>query len=384
MAKRAKSEGSVYFRASDKRWVATVHLGYANGKRIRKTVYADTQQEAVKQLRALLQTQDRGVLLATDKQTVAQFLTRWLTDVIKETRRPNTYQMYERAMRLHVIPFIGSIRLTRLTAQDVQAMLTRLGHAGSLSAHSIRLIRQTLNTALEQAVRWRLVPYNVVPLTTPPPQERVPETQMFLTPAQARQLLQTARGDRLEALYRVALALGLRRNEMLGLRWQDVDFEHGTLRVEMQLQYITGYPLALVPPKSASSRRTLPLTPVLVQALRDHKARQLYERMLAGSAWQTSWNVVFATPRGTPINPQSVRTHFQALLRRAGLPAMRLHDLRHSCASLLMAQGVPDRVVQEILGHASATMTRRYSHVMAQTTRDAAGLLDAVFDEEVG
>lgn len=227
--------------------------------------------------------------------------------------------------------------------------------------------------ALGQAFQWGLVARNVATLVAAP---RATHSEMtVLTPEQARTFLETARNDRLEALYRVALSLGLRRGEALGLRWEDIDFEQRTLRVSFALQALKEK-LTLVEPKTMTSRRTIPLPFALVSALRAHYARQLQERLLAGDRWQEH-GLVFPTSIGTPMHAGNLVRSFHALLKRAGLPSIRFHDLRHSCASLLAAQGVPARVAMEILGHSDIRVTQNiYTHVFDDAKRAAADAMD--------
>ncbi len=182
-------------------------------------------------------------------------------------------------------------------------------------------------------------------------------------------------------MYTVALALGLRQGEALGVRWEDVDLEAQTLRVRYALQRIDRKP-TFVEPKTTRSRRTLPLPPSIVTALRAHRVRQLEERLLAGERWQ-DWNLVFASTVGTPLDGHNVTHRLQKHLERAGLPRQRFHDLRHCCASLLLAQGVHPRAVMEILGHSQIALTMdTYSHVMPAMLRDAANLMDGILGEE--
>jgi integrase len=193
-----------------------------------------------------------------------------------------------------------------------------------------------------------------------------------LTREEARQFLEVAREDRLGALYSVALTMGLRQGEALGLRWEDVDLEARLLHIRFQLQRIEGKGLQLVPPKTAPSRRTLAIPPTIIANLREHRARQLEERLLAGSRWTQS-GLVFTTPIGTGLDGPNVTKSFQRLLMRAGLAHRRFHDLRHSCASLLLAQNVAPRVVMEVLGHSQISLTMNtYSHVLPELKREAA------------
>jgi integrase len=189
--------------------------------------------------------------------------------------------------------------------------------------------------------------------------------------------LAAAEGDRLEALYRVALALGLRLGEALGLKWEYVDLDAGTLRVRYALQRIDGT-LQLKEPKTEHSRRTLSLPASLVAALRAHRDRQAFERAAVGSEWRES-GLVFTNTLGGPLEPSNVLKAFKRILVRAGLPEQRFHDLRHAAASLLLAQGVPVRVVMDILGHTQmATTMDLYSHVMPAAHKDAADLMERI------
>ena len=196
-------------------------------------------------------------------------------------------------------------------------------------------------------------------------------------PEQARTLLAAVRGDRLEALYSVAVAVGLRKGEALGLRWDDLNLDTGTLRVKASLQRVGGK-LQLLEPKTVRSRRTIALPESATVALRTHRAGQLRERLVAGSRWQET-GLVFTTTIGTPMDPRNVTRHFKRVLVRAGLPQKRFHDLRHTCASLLLVQGAHPRVVMEILGHSQISMTMdTYAQVMPELQRDAANRIDAI------
>ncbi len=200
----------------------------------------------------------------------------------------------------------------------------------------------------------------------------------WLTADEARRLLDTARGDRLEALYSVALALGLRQGEALGLKWSDVDLDVGILRVRRAAQRIPHQGTQLVDTKTIRSRRTLVMPPVVISALRSHRARQNLERLAAGERWIDN-DLVFASQLGTLADGPNVTHRFHRLLKNAGLPPMRFHDLRHACASLLLVQGVHPRVVMETLGHSQISLTMNtYSHVLPALQREAADKMEAV------
>ena len=190
--------------------------------------------------------------------------------------------------------------------------------------------------------------------------------------------LQAIEGDRFEALFTVALALGLRRGEALGLRWQDIDFDRRLLRVNHSLQRFNGK-LQLTEVKTTNSRRVLHLPEILIRKLREHRTRQLEERLSAGEFWQEN-DMVFASSIGTPMEPRNLNRHFSQLLTDTKLNHMRLHDLRHFCASLLLAQGVPLKTISEILGHSQISTTADiYAHLSEETKREAISLMDRPF-----
>ncbi len=372
--KRGQGEGTIRQRA-DGRWEAMYTYHDATGHMKRRSLYGKTQREVREKLTAALRALDQGDAPITDRQTVAQFLDRWLADVVKPSVRPKTYHSYAQLVRLHLKPALGRHQLAKLLPQHVQGMMNDKLAAG-LSPRTVQYLRAVLRRALGQALKWGLVARNVATLVDPPRSER--HEMQALNPSQAGQFLEAARGDRLEALYRVALSLGLRQGEILGLRWEDVDFDAGTMRVRVQLQRIDGKP-RLVDLKTVKSRRTVALPAALVMALKAHRMHQLEERLLAGGRWQ-DWGLVFTSTIGTPLDARNLTTRYKALLKRAGLPDVRFHDLRHSCASLLIAQGVPPRVVMEILGHSQISLTlNTYTHVLLDAQRQAADVMDRLF-----
>lgn len=369
---RAHHEGSIYQR-DDGRWVACLTLGYEGGKRHRKTYYCKTQQAALEKLAVARHAIQEGLPLGDDRQTLVQFLYRWLHEDAKPRVRPKTYTSYEQLIRVHLAPDLGRIPVGKLSPQQVQAFLNRKLAAG-LAPRTVQYLHALLRSALNRAVKWGLVPRNVATLTDPP---RVPRTEIEpFSPEQALRLLEAIRGDRLEALYTVALAIGLRQGEALGLRWQDVNLDAGTLSVCVALQRVDGT-LQLVELKTERSRRSLVLPEVAITALRLHYARQLEERLVTADAWQDH-GLVFATMQGKPLIARNVFRSYQRLLTRAGLPHKRFYDLRHTCATLLLAQGVDPRTIMETLGHSQISLTMNtYAHVLPALQRDAACRMNA-------
>lgn len=370
---RGQGEGSI-FKRGDGRWAAALNLGWKNGKRHRKWFYGETRDDVQRQLTAALRAHQQGFNVAAPRQTVAQFLGRWLTDCCTPSVRPRTLESYRGSVRLHLAPTVGKLPLGKLAPQHVQAMINEKLGAG-FSPRSVQYMHSVLSRALNRAVKWDLVPRNVCKLVSSP---RVPRRPVDpLSPEDARHLLDTVAGDRNAALYSVAMALGLRKGEALGLRWPDVGLDAATLTVRFALQRVDGK-RQLVEPKSDRSRRTLPLPDVAVKALRVHRVRQLEERLVAGSRWQETGHV-FTTTIGTPMDERKVSKDFKKALAKAGLSPKRFHDLRHTAASLLLAQGVHPRTVMETLGHSQISLTlNTYSHVMPAVLRDAATKMDAI------
>jgi integrase len=371
MRKRGNGEGTITKRG-DGRWEA--RLTAPEGKRL--ALYGKTRQEVARKLAAAIRSRQEGVPMPPERLTVARFLADWLEHSARPAVRPLTYRGYESKIRTHILPSIGPLRLTQLAPGQVQSFLNAKRAAG-LSPRSVHHLRAILRAALEDAVRWGMLARNSAALVDSP---HVPSPEVEVpTPEEARRLLGVIRGHRLEALVSVALAVGLRQGEALGLRWQDVDLDRGTLTVNVTLQRINGA-FVLAEPKTARSRRTLVLPLVAAAALRTHRGRQLEERMKCGAAWQGEvWKLVFTTPLGLPLQGTNVTREFQRILVRAGLPRRRFHDLRHACASLLLAQGVHPRVVMELLGHSHIGLTMNlYSHVIPELGQEAASRMEEV------
>ena len=366
MAKRrGPNEGSIYQRQSDGRWAAALSL--PNGKR--KTYYGRTHSEVVRKLRQAQHAQAEGLPLAGERLTVEAFLIEWLR-VASERVRPTTLRSYAAKVHRHLIPAIGRIRLARLQTRDVENMLTAQLRAG-VPAQSVAHNRAVLRNALNTAMRWNLIGRNGAALAVAP---TVKNTEPgYLSPEDARTLVGAVHGDRLEALFSVALALGLRQSEALGLRWSDIDLDDGTLSVRRTLQRVEGR-YQFFDPKTRRSRRTLSLPPPLARPLREHRARQLAERMQAGAAWEgIKWGeLVFSDEVGEPLSGFSVTRRLRTILKAAGLPEVRYHDLRHGAASLMVAQGVTPRVAMDVLGHSDiGTTMNTYAHVAPELQQEA-------------
>jgi integrase len=374
VGRRGANEGSIFRRSRDGKWVAVVNLGYVSGKRRRKTFVGKTRAEVQRELNRALRDRERGLPVQTERQTVADYLDAWLRDSVWPSKRLRTHERYEQAVRLHIAPEIGRIELSKLTPQHVQRFVANRLAAGR-SPSSVRYARTVLSIALEQARKWELVSRNVASLVDPPEvvQRRVP----VVTVERARQILHAVAGDRFAALYRVALLTGLRRGELVGLRWGDVDLDEAALTVRRSVQRVAGT-VQVVEPKTSRSHRTIALPDSAVSTLKRQRVHQIEVGLGVGRPWSSA-DFVFGKADGEPLEPSSVTVRFQRLLAEAGLPRMRFHDLRHATASLLIADHVPARVVMEMLGHSSITTTMNiYAHVMPALQREAANHLDDI------
>ncbi len=372
MTRRANGEGSVYKRG-DGIWTASLTYRDEQGQSKRRVVYGRSQAEARAKMKEARQRLDDGAPVKDTAMTLAVWLDEWISKALAASdRKQATKDLYASIARSHLTPVLGKTTLDKLRPSDVEALIVRKRDAG-LSASTVRTIYTVLRAALDVAVRDGLVRRNVAEAVKRPTVERT--DAVYLSAEQAQQLLTVLLGDRLEALYRLLLATGLRRGEALALQWQDVDLDVGSVRVRWTLSR-TSRGLEIGEPKTERSRRTVPLPRSAVETLRAHRLRQTTDRLAAGPAW-TDAGLVFTTEVGTALEPRNVLRRFDALARKAGLEGVHLHTLRHSAASFLLAAGTHTKVVQEHLGHSSYAITADiYSHVAPAQAREAADRLD--------
>src|SRR5581483_2861149 len=373
MARRGKGEGSIDER-SDGRWRAYVTM--PDGKR--KYLYANTRKEIVRKLDKAKRDLGRMGTLPDERLTVEDFLKAWL-DGITRAMRPQSMRRYRQAMEDHVIPVLGRRRLTQLIPEDLQRLYAAKLASG-LSATTVRIVHFVLHRALRDAERWGRCSRNVADLVDPP---RLPRKEApLLTPEQARRVLDAARGHRLEVMFNVALRLGLRRGELLALRWRDVDLDAGTVRVTGTLQPVPqGADPIVAEPKSRSSRRGMSLDPSLAAMLRQHKRLQAVQQAAAGAEWFDG-DFVFTNDLGRPVAPMTLVRDWHLLLESIGLPRVPFHTARHTAATLMLSSGVSPRVAAERLGHSTVSITLdRYSHVTESLRKDAAMAIDRALRE---
>jgi len=373
--RRADHEGSIYQRSSDGLWMGVAHLGYSPaGKPIRKYVAAKNRTEVVKKLKKIRRDFDDGLLIQDINVTLTELFERWFKDIMRHQIAPSTFSNYQTVVRMHILPILGRKKLAELTVSDVDKLLSLKTDSG-LSPSTVRRIRAVLAQCLDQAIRWELVHRNVATLSRSPKMNR--REGRTLTPAQARHLLETLRGHHNEALYALMLSTGLRRGEALGLRWSDFDRATGVLRVSRQLKR-EGSRLVTTDTKTSLSRRAVNLPAPMLKTLLEHEARQRAQKEQLGTAWIDS-GYVFTSSIGTPIDPRNLYREFQKVCRIAGLGDWHPHELRHSAASLMLAQGVKIQVVSQVLGHSSIRMTADvYGHLLDPDRQGAAQAMSTV------
>jgi integrase len=378
--KRGAGEGSIY-QTSDGRWRGAITVGYKrNSKggiaRLRKVLSGRTRADVAEQMKKALRDQQQGANITPERVTLGAHLDRWLTDVVKPTCSFKTHRTYSDLVEQHVKPALGSVLLAKVTTPQIQHLLNEKDRVG-LSPKTVKHIRDCLRAALNVAVNdWEIIARNPASRAKPPDPEKT-ELRVFDVP-QARKFLDLVAGHRLEALFSVALCLGPRQGEVLGLQWSNVDLVRRELKIDGALKRIEGK-LVKGKTKRETSNRTIALPALTVAALFRHQERQNREREWAGDRWKET-GYVFTTRIGTPIERRNLLRDWYKIMRLSGLPKIRFHDLRHSAATLLFAQGVHPKTVMEILGHSDLNTTMKiYGHVLDQMKREAASKMDELF-----
>src|SRR5919112_601966 len=354
---RGNGAGTVYPRKNKDGKVIGYRGSYmVNGKRY--YVSAKTKTETEQKLRQSITDADRGLAFDAGALLLSGYLDKWLLN-IRDTVRQRTWERYEQIVRVHVKPTIGRLKLKNVTPTHLRGLYREKLDAGA-SNRTVQYIHTTLRKALQDAVTDELIPRNVADgIKAPRPKKKEINP---LSPEQARTFLEVIRDDPLEALYVLAVHRGLRQGELLGLKWDDVDLKAGTLQVRRTLS-LTRDGHVMEQPKN-SKGRSIDLTQSAADALRSHLQRQLKEIEALGDEYQDQ-RLIFPGEKGQPMRPWTLTRKLQRILERAGLPHLRFHDLRHTCATLLLSKGVHPKFVQELLGHATISITLdTYSHVL--------------------
>lgn len=401
---------STLYRGADGRWHARVTMGRRpDGSTARKHIQRRTKTELRDAVRDLERRRDAGTYVWThDDVTLGQWLEHWLESVLPMTARWKTLSTYRSQMHVHVIPALGQWRLSELRPEHLEEHYRWMQTEGH-SAHVIRAVHRVLRSSLNEAVRRRRLATNPALVARPPRAEEVEVEPLSVE--ESRRVLAAAQSTLLPARWSIALSLGLRQGEALGLLWPDIDLDDGVLRIRRSVQrhtwehgcpaadgspscgrkrgaeceHRTGGGLQLVEPKTKASRRTIVLPKPLVDELRAHRAGVNRRRLAAGENWDSTHDLVFPTANGGLIDPSRDHTEWKALLKRAGVREVRLHDARHTAATLLLLQNVDIRTVMSIMGWTEMATAQRYTHAVDELRRRAARQMGVLlWDEHVG
>lgn len=420
------------------RWMGQLTTGYNDqGKQKRRSFYGKTRKEVVDKMDQVKKDLSAGILVEPHKVTLGEWLDRWLAAYQKPAVSPSTYELRGMLIRVHIKPELGRAQLTKLKPADLQDLYTKKLETGrtdskshvaqvsvkgrestfygkapkdvqekakkalgdqydealvkpvrlGLSSQTVRHIHNILHGALKQAMKEGLVSRNVAQATSPPKVVRGEEMRT-LSRDEVGQFLNAVEGERLEAAFLLDLAAGLRRGEVLGVRWSDLDLEKGTLQVRKSLSRLKQDDgttrLELGDVKTPKSRRLIPLPDEVVQELKAHRARQNQEKLRLGEAYQDE-GLVFATAFGGRIEPRNLHRAWTRVLKKAGIEHTRFHNLRHTFATMLLEMGEHPKVVQEMLGHSKVSMTLdTYSHIVPGLKEKAAAKLNDVFKSAKG
>jgi integrase len=379
MGKRGNNEGSIY--AVPGGWRGSISIRCLDGRTKRKTVQRQTRAEVSRELNKLLRKKETNQPMTSARRTVGQFMNQWLEVHVKPNKAPLTYRGYEQTARMYIYPVLGRIPLERLNGQDVQRCLNKASEDG-LSPTSVKAINSTLKTALSTAQRWQYLERNVAKDATPPKQVKYQAHP--LTEEQGDRLLAVVAGHRYEAIHYLGLMMGLRKGEVAGVGWSDIDFVKRRMQIRHGLQRIPGKGLVRRGVKTDDSAASIPIPKMCLDVLLRRKMIQEQEFIAAGAKWKQDEDFVFTSRYGARIVIEELTRELNAALDLAKLPHVRFHDLRHSTASLLLAKGVPMKVVQEIMRHANFTITMdTYSHLLPSALEDAARVMNDIFSPPV-
>lgn len=368
--RRGNGEGSIYFREDKGLWCVSITVGFdETGKQKRKVIYSKDHDEVLKKKQEIENSINTGNFIEPTKMTVSEYINQWM-QIYKNSVRLSTYVRNNSVIKKHVFSSIGYIQLSKLTPIQLQFLYNTKIQEGQ-SPRSVRNLHFVLHKAFAQAVKWGYLSKNVADLIDLPKPQK--EEIKVLSKEESELFLNAAKNDWYYPLYVTALTTGMRQGELVGLKWSDIDLENGTIAVQRTIKELNGK-LLIGEPKSKNARRTVTLPQNTIRVLKEHKKNQ-FENGYTGTGY------VFTDTKGNLIRVQNmVRRSFKEILKKAGLPDIRFHDLRHTHATLLLQQGVNPKLVQERLGHSSISLTLdTYSHVLPNMQKQVAEELDRIF-----
>ena len=366
--KRGNNEGSIYKRDNGT-WRAMITV---QGRRLSFT--AKTKREGQAWLRQMLEEIDYGLTYDSAQTTLEKFMNDWLVSV-EPTLRFNTFKQYSQITRQHILPVLGHLKLRDLKPGHIQQLYNQMVRKKH-GLRTVQLVHSVLHRSLVHAVKLGIIPRNPDDATTPPKPKH--SEMKFLDETQVQQMLivAQAKSDRFFALYHLAVSTGMRQGELLGIKWSDMDWERGLLQVQRQLTIKKGGGFELTAPKTKAGTRRLDLGESALQVLRDHRQQQYLEMQAVGDDWQDN-DLVFPSTIGTTYNRSNLSKRFKLILKEAGLPEIRFHDLRHTAATLMLNHGIPVIVVSRRLGHARPSITLDvYGHLIPDKQKEVALLMD--------
>jgi integrase len=367
MGKRGNGEGTIYQR--DGSWVAS----YTDSGGKRRELWGKTRGAVAERLTEALRARNKGEPTVVARGSLADFVPQWLQAMAVARKRARTLRRYEQLMRIHVVPILGHVPLAKLAPEQLQRLYAlKLETLGDTTVHHIHAV---IHRALEHALRANLVARNVADLVDAPAVKT--REMVTLSEDELQRFVEAVAGDRLEALYVTAVTTGMRLSELLGLRWRDVDLTKREIHLRYTLERYHRV-ISFAEPKTKGSRRTVNLVRHAAELLRRHRIAQVQERMAAGPEW-THRDLVFTNEVGQPVADQTFRRTFHRFLKVAGCPIIRIHDGRHTAASILLGRGVHAKIVSEMLGHSRISTTMDlYSHVTPTMQREATAEMEKV------
>lgn len=384
-ARRGANGGGTLYHRADGRWEGRYTVGFdpGTGKPIRKSIYGKTQKEVRQRLTEITRQLDTNTYAEPDKRPLGAYLDSWMSEYVEPVRANYTISTYRGIIKNHIKPNLGAVRLCDLTTDQVQKMVRKLVNAGK-APKTIKNTMTVLNSALEQAVKEQVI------LRNPAKYAKLPSVQApeikTLSVEEIAAFMDAAEGCQYYAPLMCCLFLGLREGEALGLAWEHIDFENGKALICQQLQKEkTAHGAFYIKHSTKTGQsRTLDLPDFLMDILKEEQHRQTLARIAAGPAWGNEWGLCFTDALGGCINPHTLWANFKRIAKSIGLPDARVHDLRHTNATLALVNGVDLKTVQANLGHSTAAFTlQRYVHATEQARRAAADQMQQLYENQI-